>query len=138
MIGVPSILGPDGRPVTAERVRIEKQTRFNPLVDWTPDVLARQLVAWQRGEIRSLAWVMQWLEEHDDTISAVAPKAKSAVSREGFDVLPRNEVPPELKGLAEDQQGGGEVEHGDAVEGVDSDPHSWPDLIERRRSRHSR
>lgn len=105
MIGLPSILGPDGRPVSAERVRIEKQTRFNPLVDWTPDVLARQLVAWQRGEIRSLAWVMQWLEEHDDTISAVAPKAKSAVSREGFDVLPQNEVPPDLKGLAEDQQG---------------------------------
>jgi phage gp29-like protein len=105
MIGTPVILGPNGRPVTADRVRIEKQTRFNPLVNWTPDVLTQQLSAWARGEIRALAWIMQWLEDHDDTISAVAPKAKAAVSRNGFDVILDDEIAPEQKGLAEDQRG---------------------------------
>lgn len=105
MIDSAGILGPDGRPVSAERVRMEKITRFNPLRGWTPDVLVRQLEAYSRGEIASLAWVMEWLEKHDDIIATVAPKAKAAVSRWGFDVLPKDEITPELKGLAEDQQG---------------------------------
>lgn len=99
------ILGPNGQPVNAERVRMEKQTRFNPLRNWTPDVLVRQLEAFSRGEIAHLAWVMEWLEKHDDTISTVAPKAKAAVSRHGYDVLLKGEIRPEQKQLAQDQQG---------------------------------
>lgn len=105
MSGVAGILGPDGRPVSADRVRMEKQTRFNPLRNWTPDVLVRQLEAYARGEIAALAWVMEWLEKHDDTISTVAPKAKAAVSRHGYDILLKAEIRPELKQMAEDQQG---------------------------------
>lgn len=115
------ILGPDGRPVSAERVRQEKQTRFNPLRGWTPDVLVRQLEAYSRGEIAALAWVMEWLEKHDDVIATVAPKAKAAVSRWGYDVLPKEELLPGQEGLAEDQQGFLQgfyqsIETGDAVE----------------------
>lgn len=99
-----TILGPDGRPVSAERVKLEKQSRFNPLRGWTPDVLVRQLEAYSRGEIAALAWVMEWLEKHDDVISTVAPKAKAAVSRWGYDVLPKDEITPEQKPLAEKQQ----------------------------------
>jgi phage gp29-like protein len=99
------ILDPSGRVVSAERVRLDKQTRFNPLADWTPDVLTRQLSAWARGDIKELAWVMEWLETHDDTISAVAPKAKSAVSRHGFDTVLVDEIPEGLEQLAEDQRG---------------------------------
>lgn len=105
MNNIPGILGPDGRPVTVERVKLEKQTRFNPLRNWTPDVLVRQLEAYSRGEIAALAWVMEWLEKHDDIIATVAPKAKAAVSRWGYDVLVRNEVTAEQKQLAQDQQG---------------------------------
>jgi phage gp29-like protein len=101
------ILGPDGRPavVSAERVHLHKQTRFNPLRNWTPDVLTRQLEAYARGEIAGLSWVMEWLEQHDDVIACVAPKAKAAVASWGYDVLPRDEIKPEQKGMAEDQQG---------------------------------
>ena len=99
------ILDASGRPVNAERVKLEKQTRFNPLRNWTPDVLVRQLEAYSRGEIASLAWVMEWLEKHDDIIATVAPKAKAAVSRWGYDVLLKNEIPEEQKQLAADQQG---------------------------------
>jgi len=105
MSGSPGILGPDGRVVSAERVALEKRVRFNPLRGWTPDVLVRQLEAFCRGEIAQLAWVMEWLEKHDDVISTVAPKAKAAVSRWGYDVIPKDEISPELKQLAQDQQG---------------------------------
>lgn len=101
----PSILGPNGRPVNAERVKLEKQSRFNPLRGWTPDVLVRQLEAYSRGELAALAWVMEWLEKHDDIISTVAPKAKAAVSRWGYDVLPKDEITPAQKQQAQDQQG---------------------------------
>ncbi len=122
----PLILGPDGRPVfSAARVRQEKASRFNPTVNWTPDVLVRQLTAYARGEIRDLAYLMDWLERTDDTISTVAPKAKAAVSRHGYDVKLKGEIRPEQRQLAEDQRGVlqafyDSVEVGDAI---DSDVH---------------
>jgi phage gp29-like protein len=99
------ILGPDGRPVSVERVRQERSSRFNPIANWTPDVLTRQLVAYARGEIAPLSWVMEWLETHDEVIQTVAPKAKAAVSRHGYDVLMKDEVNPDQRQLAEEQQG---------------------------------
>jgi len=121
MIPNPVILGPNGSPVSTERVRLEKAARFNPLRGWTPDVLVSQLEAYSRGEISRLAWVMEWLEKHDDTIATVAPKAKAAVSRWGYDVLIKDEVAPEWKQAAQDQQGTLQefyqsLETGDALE----------------------
>lgn len=104
MKGKSNILGPDGRPVSAERVKMEKQMRFNPLRNLTPDVVVQYLEAYSRGEIARAAWLMEWLEKHDDTISTVAPKAKAAVSRYGYDVQIKDEVPNGQKGLAEDQK----------------------------------
>ena len=99
------ILGPNGQPVTAERVIQEKRSRFNPLRDDGPDVLTRELEAYCRGDIARLCWKMEWLEKHDDTISMVAPKAKGAVARHGWDVAIKDDVTPELKQMAQDQQG---------------------------------
>lgn len=100
-----TILDANGRPaVTAERVKMEKMTRFNPLASLTPVSLSRQLQAYQRGELRDLAWTMEWMELHDDMIGPVADKAKSAVSRYGWDVLIHDEVDDSHKQLAEDQQ----------------------------------
>ncbi len=92
-------------PGSAERVKLEKQTRFNPLRGWTPDVLVRQLEAYSRGEIASLAWVMEWLEKHDDVIATVAPKAKAAVASRGYDVLLADEIPAGMEQMAADQRG---------------------------------
>jgi len=99
------ILDAYGWPVSAERVRMEKVTRFNPLRGWTPEALVRQLTAYHRGELASLAWVMEWLERHDDVISCVATKAKAAVSRHGFDIVMMDKVRIEEKGMAEEQCG---------------------------------
>ncbi len=99
------IVGPKGEPlISAQRVKLEKQTRFNPLRNWTPDVLVRQLEAYARGEISQLAWVMDWLERHDDILSTVVPKAKGAVARWGYDVIAKPEVTREQKALVEEQQ----------------------------------
>lgn len=103
------ILDQHGRPVSAERVRMEKQSRFNPTRNLTPDVVVNVLEAYSRGDIARAAWLMEWLEKHDDTISTVAPKAKAAVSRYGYDVQINDEVPKALKGLAEDQKGKAEM-----------------------------
>jgi phage gp29-like protein len=101
----PQILGPDGRPALgAERVEREKRDRFNPLAFWTPDVLTRQLVQFAQGELKPLAWVMEWLELHDDTIATVAPKAKAAVSRHGHDVVFADGVDNRNKSAAEAQR----------------------------------
>ena len=99
-----AILGPDGRPVNAERVKIDRESRFNALADWTPDVLTRQLLAFSRGRLSGLAWVMEWLEKHDDTISTVAPKAKAAVSRHGHDIVFADGLRKDQKQAAEDQR----------------------------------
>ena len=105
MISIPGIGGTNERPISAARVKLEKQSCFNPLRGWTPDVLVRQLDAYARGEISALAWVMEWLEKHDDVIAAVAPKAKAAVSRHGYDILPVDGIAPEMNNQAADQQG---------------------------------
>jgi phage gp29-like protein len=107
--------------LSADRIEMEKKTRFNPLENWTPEVLVRQLVAYARGEISALSWVMEWLETHDEVIQTVAPKAKAAVSRHGYDILLKQKIPAGLQGLAEDQQGKAReffqsVEVGDALE----------------------
>ena len=102
---LPGILGPNGQPVSAERVKLEKMARFNPLRNWSPEILVTQLEAYSRGEIFRLAWVMDWLEKHDDVISTVAPKAKAAVSHWGYDILPKDEITPKQKQQAMDQQG---------------------------------
>ncbi len=109
MRAAPGILGPDGHPVSAERVKMEKESRFNPLRNLTPDVVVNLLEAYSRGEISRLAVLMEWLEKHDDTISTVAPKAKAAVSRYGYDIQIKPEVPNGQKGLAEDQKGRAEA-----------------------------
>jgi phage gp29-like protein len=88
-----------------ERVKTERSSRFNPIANWGPDVLVRQLVAYARGEIGPLSWVMEWLETHDEVIQTVAPKAKAAVCRHGYDISLKDEVRPEQKMMAEDQQG---------------------------------
>ncbi|WAC18875.1 DUF935 family protein [Luteolibacter sp. SL250] len=105
MMGAPRIVGPNGQPVSTERIRLEKQQRFNPLRNLTPDRVVSYLEAFSRGEIARAAWLMEWLELHDDTISTVAPKAKAAVSRYGYDVEIKPEVRANQKKLAEDQKG---------------------------------
>lgn len=90
--------------VMKERVDAEMRRRFNPLSHWTPPVLERQLNAWTRGEFKELAWLMEWIENHDDTILSVAMKAKAAVSRLDWEVAIKKDISPEELPTAEKQK----------------------------------
>lgn len=90
--------------VLKERRDAEMRRRFNPLEHWTPPVLVRQLNAWSKGELKELAWLMDWVETYDDMISSVAPKAKAAVSRLDWEVSIKKDVRPEQQALADDQK----------------------------------
>jgi len=52
---LPMILGADGKPAVVGAERVEKQQAFNPLRNWTPDILTMQLEAYARGHIVNLA-----------------------------------------------------------------------------------
>lgn len=73
--------------VALELVRSEKRSRWNPLKDLTPDKLAGYLDEFRAGYLRNLAQVMELIEERDDTLSCVVPKAKASVARHDWEVL---------------------------------------------------
>lgn len=73
--------------VTADRVQRSIRTRFNPLRNLTPALLATQLDDFSAGYLHGAALTWEKIEERDDTIKAVAPKRKKAVSRHGYEIL---------------------------------------------------
>ena len=97
------ILGPDGRPVTAQRVVLEKQGRFNPCRGMTPEILTARLEGFAQGDLAPFAWTAEWIEQHDYTASVVADKAKRAVSRYGWDIQVPDDLDPDQEALAKEQ-----------------------------------
>jgi phage gp29-like protein len=71
----------------AERVRRHLAARFNPLRGLTPERLTAALDSFKRGQLRSLAFIMESLEERDDVISGVVGKTRQAVARQGYEIL---------------------------------------------------
>lgn len=69
------------------RVQDYLRSRFNPIAGLTPERLALALDQFKRGYFRDLAWIMETIEERDDTVAAVAPKRKKAPSRYGWEIL---------------------------------------------------
>jgi phage gp29-like protein len=60
---------------------------YDPLRGFDPRKLARSLDGFRVGRLRDLALVMDAQEERDDVLACVAPKAKSAVARHGWDII---------------------------------------------------
>ena len=95
------LYGADGKPL----IPTKAQGRGgNPTLHLTPAQLQLQLENFARGRISPLARTMEWIEEHDPMTASVAEKAKSAVTRHGYEVIKKQNVPDELSQLAEDQQ----------------------------------
>jgi phage gp29-like protein len=64
----------------------EIQSRFNPLPGLTPDGLARQIDEFRAGYLHNLALTMDVMEERDDLLAAVVPKAKAAPTIHGWEI----------------------------------------------------
>lgn len=73
--------------ISFERIKQQKQARFNPLRNLTPDALVRQMDAFATGNLRDFALTMEAMERRDDTLKSVAPKRKGAVARRAYEIL---------------------------------------------------
>jgi len=71
-------------------VAMDKMSRFDPLRHCDPARLTRYMDSFRAGRLRDLALVMDAIEERDDVLASVAPKAKSAVARHGWEILTVN------------------------------------------------
>lgn len=72
---------------SADSIRQELASRFNPLADLSPQTLVTQIDHFRAGHVRHLARTMDAMQELDDVLATVIPKAKAAVARRGWDVL---------------------------------------------------
>lgn len=73
--------------VSASLVQMDKLSRFNPLRDLGAERLVQQMESFRAGRLRDLALTMDAMEERDDSWKTAALKSKSAVARNGWEVL---------------------------------------------------
>ena len=78
---------PPAEFITPERMVMSIRMRFNAIRRITPELLATQLDQFQRGYLSPIMRTWEAMERRDYRLSAVAPKAKSAVARHGFEIL---------------------------------------------------
>lgn len=87
--------------IAFERIRHQKQARFNPLRNLTPDVLVRQMDGFAAGYLRDFALTMEAIERRDDMLKSVAPKRKSAIARRTYEILTAPDLQDSQKAEAE-------------------------------------
>jgi hypothetical protein len=76
----------------------------NPISSITPKTLARQLADFRAGGLREFALTAEAIEERDDMLAGVIPKAKAAVARHGFEVCVHERLPEGMESLADRQK----------------------------------
>lgn len=79
--------------VSLERIRIDKQTRFNPIRGLTPDILARYLDEFDAGYLFGMALMMEKIKDRDDVLKNVAPKREKAPARRPYEILALDDSP---------------------------------------------
>ena len=77
--------------VTPQRVALSIKSRFNPIRNLTPAILAQQLERFDAGYLRGAALTWDKIEHRDDVLKSVAPKRKKAVSRHGYEIVALDE-----------------------------------------------
>ncbi len=85
-------------------VEAYRRSAFNPIAGLTPEKLSRQLTDFKAGTLRDLALTMDAIEERDDTLAGVVPKAKSAVARHGYEIVVNEHIPAGMEAQAEAQR----------------------------------
>jgi len=73
--------------ISPERVVQAKRSRFNPMRNFEPERLARQIEDFEAGRLKDLAMIMEALENRDDMTKVVFSKAKKSVARNGYDIV---------------------------------------------------
>jgi hypothetical protein len=85
--------------------RRTNHSRFDPLRNLTPDILSRQLDAFESGYLREAVETWDAIEKRDDLLKSVIPKRKKSISRHGWEVyVPRHTERSQLAEAAEHKQ----------------------------------
>ncbi|MFA5265817.1 MAG: DUF935 family protein [Opitutaceae bacterium] len=87
-----------------ELVANARRTFTSPISKITPRTLARQLDDFRAGTLREFALTCETIEERDDVLANVVPKAKSAVARHGFEVCVLEQIPAGMEAAAAKQK----------------------------------
>ena len=77
----------NSREVSAERVKQDIRSRFNPVRNLTPERLLQQIDSWEAGQLREFAITLAAIEERDDKVKTCALKRKKAIARHGWEIL---------------------------------------------------
>lgn len=72
--------------VTAERVRVNVQSRIDPLPYLTPELLVRIHQDFRRGYLIRAALAWEDIKHTDDRLVCVAPKREKSVARHGYEI----------------------------------------------------
>ena len=72
--------------VTAERVRVNVQSRVDPLPYLTPELLVRMHQDFRRGYLIRAALAWEDIKHTDDRLVCVAPKREKSVARHGYEI----------------------------------------------------
>jgi hypothetical protein len=86
--------------VLSQVIEAHRRSMFNPIENLEPADLARQLTEFKAGSLRDLALTMEAIEERDDVLSGLVPKAKAAVSRHGYEINVVEKIPAGMEQLA--------------------------------------
>jgi hypothetical protein len=79
--------------LSAERVKLHLQSRFNPIRGLTPDTLSSHLENFDLGYLRYAALAWQKIKDRDDTVLAVTEKRELQVSLLDWDILTIDDSP---------------------------------------------
>lgn len=94
----------DFRSQLIQLVAEHKRSGGSAISSITPQRLGQQLAAFRIGTLRDFALTAQTIEERDDTLAGVIPKAKAAVARHGFEVCVLERVPSGMDAMADRQK----------------------------------
>lgn len=70
--------------IAPQIVTLVKRTRFNPIRNLSPDILAQQLDSFAVGYLRDFALTADAIKRRDDVISVALPKREKSVSRRSW------------------------------------------------------
>ena len=91
---------PDSK-VSAARVALQRNTRYNPLRQLDPETLGRQLDGFAAGTLREFAILADAVARRDDTLAAVIAKRVGAPARHPYEIMIGDDVPEDQKAEAE-------------------------------------
>lgn len=94
----------DARSELIQLVAGHRRTTDNPISSISFRKLGRQLADFKMGALRDFALTAEAIEERDDVLAGVIPKAKAAVARHGFEVCVLERIPAGMEKDAERQK----------------------------------